>query len=38
MNFSKETLDALDFDRKETMKNFSGDFSSVQLLVVSYRK
>ena len=37
MNFSKETLDTfdLDFDWKETMKNFSGDFSSVQLLVVS---
>ena len=28
-------LDALDFDWKETMKNFSGDFSSVQLLVAS---
>ena len=35
MNFSKESLDALDFDWKETMKNFSGDFSSVQLLVAS---
>jgi len=37
MNFSKETLDAfdLDFDWQESMKNFSGDFSSVQLLVVS---
>lgn len=37
MNFSKETLDAfdLDFDWQESMKNFSGDFASVQLLVVS---
>mgnify|MGYP001979250778 CR=1 FL=1 len=36
MSLSKEIMDAfdVDFDWKETMKNFKGDFSSVQVLIV----